>query len=138
MEVPEFEVKFHFGVKKIKKRDIFIAALVLNLLVQLLTRFARLKPLQLWALIDEIGRHFNIRLINELILQSPELLDARIERDVTNAIEEYKDVVDWEPVVVEEPTWTDQEEGETPLGGELGYSYDFVIDLEDTENEQQG
>lgn len=138
MEIPEFEVKFHFGVKKIKKRDIFIAALTLNLIVQLLTRFLRLKPLQLWALIDEIGRHFNIRLINELILQSPELLDERIERDVTDAIEDYKDMVDWEPVIVDEPTWTDQEEGETPLGGELGYHYDFVIDLEDKDNEQQG
>ena len=131
-----FEVKFHFGAKKIKQRDVYIAALVLSLLVQILTKVLRLKPIQLWALIDEIGRHFKLRLINEIILQSPELLDARIERDVTNAIEEYKDVVDWEPVIVEEPTWTDQEEGETPLGGPLGFSYDFV-EKEEPTNEQR-
>ena len=132
-----FEVKFHFGAKKIKQRDVYIAALILSLTVEVLRKVLRLKPLQLWALIDEIGRHFNIRLINEIILQSPELLEARIERDVTDAVEEYKDVVEWEPVVVEEPTWTDQEEGETPLGGELGFSYDFVVDLEDQDNEQR-
>ena len=133
----EFEVKFHFGAKKIKKRDIFITALVLNLIVDILTRVLRLKPLQLWELIDEVGRQFNIKLINELILQSPELIEERIKRDVDNAVQEYQDMVEWEPVEVEEPTWTDQEEGETPLGGELGFSYDFVIDLEEKDNEQQ-
>ena len=131
-----FEVKFHFGAKKIKQRDVYIAALVLSLLVQILTKVLRLKPIQLWALIDEIGRHFKLRLINEIILQSPELLDARIERDVTEAIDEYKDVVDWEPVEVDDPTFIDIEEGETPLGGPLGFSYDFV-DKEEPTDEQR-
>ena len=62
----------------------------------------------------------------------PELLDAKdwARRDKCYR-RPYEDVVEWEPVIVEEPTWTDQEEGETPLGGELGFTYDFVIDLED-------
>ena len=137
MALPEFEIKFHFGAKKIKQKDVYIAALFINLAVNLLSRFTKLTPIQLWAFVDEIGRQFQIRLINEIILQSPELLEARIDREVTGAIEDYKDVVDWEPVMVEEPTWTDQEEGETPLGGELGFSYDFVVDLQDTDNEQR-
>lgn len=121
-----FEVKFHFGAKKIKQRDVYIAALFLSLLVDILTRVLRLKPIQLWAIIDSIGSNFNIRLINEIILQSPELLDARIERTVTDAIGDYKDVVDWEPVEIDDPTFIDEKDGVTPLGGTLGYTYDFV------------
>lgn len=127
-----FEVKFHFGAKKIKQRDVYIAALFLSLLVNILTRFLRVKPIQLWAIIDSIGSNFNIRLINEIILQSPELLDARIERTVTDAIDDYKDVVDWQEAEIDDPTFIDEEEGETPLGGTLGYTYEFF----DKDNEQ--
>ena len=127
----EFEVKFHFGVRKIKKRNIFITALILNLVVDLINRVSKIEPVQMWAIIGEIGRDFNINLINELILQSPELIEQRIERDVDDAVQDYESMVEWEPVYLDEPTWTDQEEGETPLGGELGFSYDFVVDPEE-------
>ena len=131
MTPPEFEVKFHFGAKKIKKRNVFMAALFLNLAVDILSRVLKLNPIQLWSLIDEIGRQFKIRLINELILQSPELLKSRIERDVDKAIAEYKDVIEWEGTEFPDPTWIDEEDGETPLGGTLGFTYDF-----DKDNEQ--
>lgn len=134
MSTPEFEVKFHFGAKKIKKRNVFITALVLNLAVDIFTRILKLNPIQLWAIIDEIGRHFNIRLVNEVILQSPELLKSRIERDVDKAIENYKDMVEWEGTEFPDPTWYDEEDGETPLGGTLGFTYDFVE--KDTNDEQ--
>ena len=137
MQPKEFEIKFHFGAKKIKKRDIFIAALFLNLAVDLLCRFLKTSPIRLWAIIDEIGRKFKIQLINELILQSPELLENRIERDVDAAIigynrEVYGQDTTPEPTIPE-PVWIDDEDGETPLGGTLGFSYDFVVDLQDTE-----
>lgn len=131
-----YEVLFHFGAKKIKGRDIFITALVLNFIVSILNRVFKLKPEHMWSIIDEIGREFNINLINNLILQSPELIEERIKRDVDNAIQDYQDVVELESVYVDEPTWTDQKEGETPLGGELGFTYDFVVDLEEEKNEQ--
>lgn len=137
MTLPEFEIKFHFGTKRIKKRNVYIAALFLNLFVDLVSRFVKLKPTQLWALIDEIGRSFKIDLINELILQSPELLEERVERDTTKAVEDYKSVVEWNPVDMAEPTWIDDVDGETPLGGEMGFTYDFVVDLEEKPNEQR-
>ena len=138
MDIKEFEVKFHFGAKKIKKRNVFITALLLNLAVDILTRILRLKPLQLWALIDEIGRHFKIALINELILQSPELLENRIERDVDKAVLMYNREVHGQDTTpdpeIPEPTWIDEKDGETPLGGPLGFTYTFT---EDEENEQR-
>jgi hypothetical protein len=138
MDIKEFEVKFHFGAKKIKKRNVFITALLLNLAVDILTRILRLKPLQLWALIDEIGRHFKIALINELILQSPELLENRIERDVDKAVLMYNREVHGQDTTpdpeIPEPTRIDEKDGETPLGGPLGFTYTFT---EDEENEQR-
>ena len=127
MEVPEFEVKFHFGAKKIKKRDVFVAALFLNLAVTLLVRFLKVTPIQLWAIIDEIGRQYKIALINELILQSPELLEERISRDVDKAIDEYKDMVEWkEPEI--KPVFSEKKEGETPLGGEMRLRAPWIKD----------
>ena len=127
MPSPEFEVKFHFGAKKIKQRDVFIAALFLNLAVSLLVRLLKLNPIQLWAIIDEIGRTFHIKLINQLIIQSPELLDNRISRDVDKAIDEYKDVVKWEEPKVRS-VFSETTEGETPLGGEMRRRGDWVDD----------
>jgi len=118
MSTPEFEIKFHFGTKRIKQRNVYITALFLNLAVSLLVRFLKVKPEQLWIIIDELGRKFRIKLINSVVLQSPELLDRRISRDVDKAINDYKDVVEWkEPKV--RSTFSELEEGETPLGGEM-------------------
>ena len=125
MTTPEFEIKFHFGAKKIKQRDVYITALFLNLAVSLLVKFLKLKPEQLWAIVDELGRTFHIKLINSVIIQSPELLDRRISRDVDKAIDEYKDVVEWEEPKVRS-TFSETEKGETPLGGEMRRRGDWV------------
>ena len=131
MEIPEFEIKFHFGAKTLPKKDLYIAALFLNLAVNLLSRFTKLSPIQLWALIDEIGRKFQVRVINEIILNAPELLEDRIRRDVDSAIMEYNGEVP--DVEIPEPTQIDIKEGETPLGGTLGFTYDFM----EKDNDQQ-
>jgi hypothetical protein len=125
MSVPEFEVNFHFGVKKIKQRDVFITALLLNMAVSLLVKFLKVSPIQLWMVIDDLGRSLHIKLINQLILQSPELLSERISRDVDKAINEYKDVVEWEEPKVRS-VFSELEEGETPLGGEMRRRGDWV------------
>ena len=125
MPTPEFEIEFHFGTKKIKQRNVFITALFLNLAVSLLVKFLKLKPEQLWIIIDELGRNFNIKLINNIILQSPELLEGRISRDVDKAINDYKDMVEWEEPKVRS-VFSETEEGETPLGGEMRRRGDWV------------
>ena len=113
--MPEFEVKFHFGAKKIKQRDVYVAALLINLAVNLLVRVLKVKPIQLWALIDEIGKRFKVRLINEIILQSPELLENRIEREVDKAIKEFEKAEPPEVLSI----FTEIEKGDNPLGGEM-------------------
>ena len=123
----KYDVEFHFGVRPISQFDLYVTALFLSLAVRLIGRFTKTSPADLWAIIDEIGQHYHIRLINELILRVPELLSARIDRDVSKAIEEYKDMVEWEePEIV--PVFTEEKEGETPLGGEMRLRAPWIKD----------
>tara|TARA_R110001606_G_scaffold67956_1_gene155216 strand:- start:139 stop:546 length:408 start_codon:yes stop_codon:yes gene_type:complete len=135
MNQQEYQVKFHFGEKVIKQRDVFIAALFINLLITILVNVLKVSPIKLWAVVDSFGRHFKLNLINQIIIQSPELLDTRIKQDVTDAITSYKDMVEWDESPFPEPTWIDEKNGETPLGGTLGYSYDFTE--KETNDEQR-
>lgn len=127
-----YEVKFHFGKKQIKKRTVYLTAFFLSLAVDILHRVFKFSPQLMWEMIDIIGQENNIAVINEIILQAPELLQDRIEREVDGALEEHLPA---DPVI-KEPEWIDVEDGETALGGEMGFSYDFMIDLEDKKNEQ--
>ena len=112
----KYDVEFYFGVRSVPQFNLYVTALFLSLAVTLVSRFTKVQPKTLWAFIDEIGQQFHIRLINTLILRVPELLSARIDRDLDQAIQEYKDVVEW---VEPEPIFTEEKEGETPLGGEM-------------------
>ena len=72
-------------------------------------------------MIDEIARRLNIENINDVVKGNPLLLERRIKREVSNAIKDYHDMMDGtEPPVV--PVFTEEKEGETPLGGELRLS----------------
>lgn len=117
-----YEVKFHFGVKKVSKKRIYITALVLSLVVDILNRLFKFSPQLMWELIDIVGQELKLGVINEIILQAPELLQDRIEREIDGAIDDVGDLVPTIP----DPTWINEEEGETPLGGPIGYTYDFV------------
>jgi len=123
----KYQVEFHFGIREISKWKIYATALFLNLAVVLIVRTLKTTPEQLWRLIDDFGREFDVRLINELFLQVPELLDSRIEADVTDAIEEYKNVVEWEEPEIN-PVFTEVEDGETLLGGEMRYRAPWIKD----------
>ena len=114
----EYSVEFHFGARSVKKFDLYVAAIFLSLAVRIAVRFLKVSPLDVWAIIDEIGKQYKIKLINELILRVPELLDDRIKREVDRAIADYKNVVEWEESKIE-PIFTEDEEGSTPLGGEM-------------------
>jgi len=130
-----YEVKFHFGTKPISQTKVYYTAAALALAVDILHRLLRLSPQLMWELISIIGDEYNIRIIKEIVLQAPELLQDKIEREVDNAIKDYEKE-NPTPPVIPDPRWIDVEDGETALGGEMGFSYDFVIDLEDTKNEQ--
>ena len=67
-------------------------------------------------MVDEIGKELRIEDINELVLNSPELLQARIERELDGAIDDHlKETGHKDPEV--ESVFTETLKGETPLGG---------------------
>ena len=123
----DYLVEFHFGVKTISKFDLYLTALLLSLVVKLIVRFFNVSPIDLWAIIDSIGRRYEIRVINKLILQVPELMSARIDREIDRAIAMYNSMVE-----LEKPTFifTEVKEGETPLGGEMRFRAPWIKDSE--------
>ena len=111
--------RFEVGAKKKSMKRRYIVGIALGLLVDLLHRYLKVSQETLWALVDEIGREFNIDDINGLILLNSKLLDARIERDVTNAIEDAKIEMGYKDPEILPVVFTETLEGETPLGGEM-------------------
>ena len=123
----KYQVEFHFGVREIKDWKVYVAALFLNLAVILLSKYTKAEPMRLWAIIDEIGRQYKIGIINAVILRVPELLQNRISRDVDKAIDDYKDMVEWEePKII--PVFSEKKEGKTPLGGEMRIRAPWIKD----------
>jgi len=129
----EFAVEFYFGVRPVKAFDLYVTAIFLSLAVSLISHYTKADKRDLWGIIDEIGKEYNIKVINKLIISVPELLSGRISREVDKAIEEYNSMVELKDPTVPNPTWIDEEEGETPLGGTLGYTYDFIEKENDDE-----
>ena len=112
MKIPEFEVSF--GKKREHPLRIYIVAALLSFLVDMLHSILGVPQKDLWVIIDQIGREYGIKDINDVILNSPTLLDGRIKRDVDDAL---KDITPEDPEI--ESVFTEEKEGETPLGGEM-------------------
>ena len=120
MKFPDFHFKFHFGKKKKSPVRIMLVGFFLGILVDILHRYFKVSQESLWDLIDEIGREFKIEDINDLVLSYSHLLERRIERDVDRAIEDYweeSEKINPEPPVI--PIFSEEKEGDTPLGGEM-------------------
>jgi len=98
---------------------------VLGILADILAKYLKVPQQNIWDLIDEIGRTFKIEDINNLVLAHSKLLERRIERDIDNAIEDYLDETEEPPVL---PIFTEDEEGETALGGEMRLTAPWKFD----------
>jgi hypothetical protein len=86
---------FNFGKKKTSIKDYAIIGMVLFLLVGFLSSKFGISERDAWKLIDIIQKELVKRglidsKINDFIINTPELLDQRVERDVDYAIGEYK------------------------------------------------
>ena len=114
----EYAVEFYFGVRLIKTFNLYVTAIFLSLAVNLISHYTKADKKNLWAIIDEIGKKYKIRLINKLIISVPELLSGRIDREIDKAIDEYNSVLELEEPEIK-PIVTETVEGETPLGGEM-------------------
>ena len=93
------KVNFEYGRKKTTLKDYVILTIVLNLLVGVLAKVLRTEESKLYALIDEFEKNHWPKWLNGLIdrnklndyfINTPELLDARVDRAVDNAISDYE------------------------------------------------
>jgi hypothetical protein len=98
-------MKFNFSFGK-KKRGVIEwvkISIVLEGIVEFLSNWLKLDKKKLWELIDEIQRELLKRgwiddTVNDYVINTPELLDQRVKRDVDKAIEEYEKLEEPEPV----------------------------------------
>jgi hypothetical protein len=98
-------MKFQFSFGKKKKTIIEWAkiSIVLEGIIEFLSNFFKIDKKILWDLVDEIQRELRKRgliddTVNDYIINTPELLDQRVERDVDKAIEEYEKIEEKEPI----------------------------------------
>lgn len=115
------KINFNFGRKPTDIKTYAIIGVVLTSVVEILGRVFRVKEKDLYALIDEINRHFNLNdRLNDYYIQDDKLLSQRVKRDVDGAIETYNEEVP--PVTIKEPVYSEEQQGETPLGGAMRLS----------------
>jgi hypothetical protein len=83
---------FHFGRKQRTVWDYAFWSIILFSLVALLSSVFKVDEKFIWRLVDLIQREFikKDNPINDLIINTPELLDNRIKGDVDAAIRDYE------------------------------------------------
>ncbi len=94
------------------KRTIFDwakIALIIEVIIEFISRVFKIPKHKLWPLIDEIQRELYKRgwidnTLNEYIIKTPELLDQRVKRDVDKAIENYEKLEEPDPVLMTNET----------------------------------
>lgn len=96
-------MKFSFGKKEKTIIEWAKISLVLESIVEFLHKWLKIDKKNLWALIDELQRFFYKKgwideTLNDYVINTPELLNQRIIRDVDKAIKEYEALEEKEPV----------------------------------------
>lgn len=132
MKDKEHWVEFEVGTKQITEGRLRTIAAIIYATVDILSRLTGISERKYWAVVDSFGRKFRVNAINQIILKSPELLTERINKDLDEAIIEYNGQVEKD---TPQPVMIDEAEGETDLGGTLGFTYDFVVDLTEDKEE---
>ena len=118
------QINFQFGLDEPSQKPNMLLAAVLNLVVDRISAIFKIDRVRLWRIIDDFSRDLNIAPIQRIILNSPELIDARIEAEVDSAIEEYQKTQPDLPVL--SPIFSETKEGETLLGGEMRSTWKFM------------
>ena len=129
----DWYIKFQFGRKETTRLQYVMIALALQIVKLILVKlgFSEEKAMRF---IDEVIRKFGFNKymdrVNDYIIRDEEWLAVRVSNDVDLAADRYKEETDFEPVEMAEVVITEEEDGETLLGGEMRATYDFVIDQE--------
>jgi hypothetical protein len=127
---------FSFGHKKPDKKQIIIVSVVCSILISTLSQCTGTSENKLWDLLDEIQRnYFPQTVLNEVIIQDPNKLGRRVERDVDTAIRtvtpEYDRIIEeadkkYKPKYIEKES--DNSEAQKFLGGEMRICAPWVSD----------
>jgi hypothetical protein len=110
-ELP-FMFNFHFG--KPSKKTIITTSIVLSSIIAALSQCSGIHENNLWDLLDEIQRkYFPQTSINRVITEDPDKIKRRVERDVTNAINDYWRQSGLSKAEVYKPRYIEEENDET-------------------------
>lgn len=154
-------MKFNFSFGK-KRRGVIEWAkisILLEGIIEFLSNKFGIDRKKLWDIVDEIQRELFKKgwiddTVNDYVINTPELLDQRVERDVDKAIEDYKKLEEPEPVnmknevilkEIEKPKYTetqkkivkdavyyekepDGSKAQDLLGGEIGIKGIWKVD----------
>jgi len=116
---------FNFGKKKPDKKQIILISAILSAIVATLSQCTGAPQERLWDLLDEVQRSlFPGTVINDVLLQDPNVVKRRVERDVDRAIRDYEDLTrGTEPPRVPLPRLIEKapvnSEAQKLLGGEM-------------------
>ena len=82
------QFNFNFGNKKPSIVQYAIVGSILSIIISLLSGFLKIDEKQIWELVDEVQRALHINIVNDLIINDPELLNRRVHRDVDRALDQ--------------------------------------------------
>jgi len=116
---------FQFGKKKSSIFRYAIIGVVFTSLVTGVSQCTHIPEENIYDFVDEVQRkYFPQTDLNDIIINTPQLLDRRVHRDVDKAIKDYEDltgddgsVIIKEPKLVERPP--DGSKAQELLGGEM-------------------
>ena len=110
------QFNFNFGNKKPSIVQYAIVGSILSIIISLLSGFLKIDEKQIWELVDEVQRALHINIVNDIIINDPELLNRRVHRDVDRALDqvtpEYNRIID-EANKKYKPRYIDMENDET-------------------------
>ena len=82
------QFNFNFGNKKPSIVQYAVVGSILSIIISLLSGFLKIDEKQIWELVDEVQRALHINIVNDIIINDPELLNRRVHRDVDRALDQ--------------------------------------------------
>jgi len=134
--LPPFFMKFDFQFGK-KKSSIFryaVIGVVFTSLVTGVSQCTHIPEENIYDFIDEVQRkYFPQTDLNDIIINTPQLLDRRVHRDVDKAIKDYEDLTGDDGSVRISPSYfsekaPDNSNAQKLLGGEMRICGSWVPD----------
>jgi hypothetical protein len=123
------QLNFHFGKKETTMKTWVQLTLLIHGGIPFLARLLHVKESSLYAFLDEIVRkYFPQSVVNEFFIKDDKLLSERIDRDLSNAEENYINST-YSPTI-SSPEYTSQEpdgsKAQDLLGGEMSIGNNFT------------